>query len=136
MANVLKMSDATALGLHAVAYLADRADRPVSTREIATELKGSEAHLSKILQRLARGGIVKSVRGPKGGFALAGGAQRKSLLDVYECLEGPFEVRACMFDEPVCGRAACLMADWLQKSSADLKKQLAEAKLSRVAGRK
>jgi Rrf2 family protein len=136
MANMVKMSDATALALHAVAYLADRADRTVSTREIAERLKGSEAHLSKVMQRLAKGGIVKSVRGPGGGFALAQGAGKMSLLDVYECLEGPFEVRTCLFDKPVCGGAPCLMAGWLRKSSSDLKKQLAGTKLSRVAGRR
>ena len=86
MANVLKMSDATILGLHAMVYLAGshgKVDSKAhSTRKIASVLNASEAHLSKVLQRLAHTGLLSSTRGPKGGFTLAKGSDQITLLDV------------------------------------------------------
>ena len=51
---MLKLTEAALLAMHTMVYLAGNPDRRVSTREIAAEFDASEAHLSKVLQRLAR----------------------------------------------------------------------------------
>jgi Rrf2 family nitric oxide-sensitive transcriptional repressor len=63
MPTVLRMSDAASLALHGMVILAEAPERRVSARAIASELDASEAHLAKVLQRLARAGLVESVRG-------------------------------------------------------------------------
>ena len=70
MSSVLKISDAATLALHTAVLLADRTEGPLTTKEIALTFGISEAHLAKVLQRLAKAGIVHSGRGPKGGFLL------------------------------------------------------------------
>ena len=70
MADLIRMSEATALGLHTMAAVARR-DEPTPAAQIAEELHASEAHLSKVLQRLVRGGLLRSKRGPFGGYTLA-----------------------------------------------------------------
>lgn len=107
------MSDAAALAVHAAAVLAAASGSRRSTREIAETLSASEAHLSKVLQRLNRVGLVRSVRGPRGGFSLARDPGDITLLEVYEAIEGPFAPRACLLGNAVCGGGSCVMGDLL-----------------------
>jgi len=137
MANALKMSDATTLGIHAMAYLADchsdEAPRAHSVHEIASRLEASEAHLAKVLQRLAHLGHLSSTRGPKGGFALARKPDRITLLDVYEALEGPFEIHRCLFSEPICNREQCIMGGLVEKVATEVRTYLEQTTLATVA---
>ena len=103
MADVLNISDAAALALHAMAFLAGQPERRFATGEIASELHVSETHLSKVLQRLAKVGLVASVRGPHGGFVLARPAAEIRLLDAYEAIEGPLADSRCILDGLVTG---------------------------------
>ena len=70
MTNLLRISDAASLGLHTMGLLAGRSTR-LSTQEIARSLGASEHHLAKVMQRLAKMGLVVSTRGPQGGFVLS-----------------------------------------------------------------
>ncbi|MCK4620269.1 MAG: Rrf2 family transcriptional regulator, partial [Desulfobacterales bacterium] len=67
MSNIIKISEAASMAIHAMVFLASESGRIVPSREIATTLRSSEAHLSKVMQRLAKAGLVSSTRGPKGG---------------------------------------------------------------------
>jgi len=117
MRTSLRVSEATSLALHAMALLTKETSRPLSCHEMADVLHVSEAHLSKVLQRLGKQGFVSSLRGPKGGFRLAREAGEVRLLDIYEAIEGPVDFSNCLFDKPVCSNGKCLMGDLL--SSVD-----------------
>jgi len=58
-------------------------------RHIAQEEKIPAHFLAKILQELARKGMLSSNRGPSGGFALRVPASQIRLLDLVEALDGP-----------------------------------------------
>jgi Rrf2 family protein len=131
MADLIRMSEATALGLHTMAVVA-RHDEPTSTARIATELRASEAHLSKVLQQLVRVGLLSSKRGPSGGYALAKPAGEISLLDVYEALEGPFRQDGCLFAEPVCRQVNCILGDLVGRLRIEAHEQLGSTSLSDV----
>ncbi len=137
MANALKMSDATSLGIHAMAYLTDHysneTPKACSVHEIASYLNASEAHLAKVLQRLAHTGLLRSTRGPKGGFTLAKEPDRITLLDVYEALEGPFEINRCLFSEPICNRADCILGGLIEKVGTEVRTYLERTTLATVA---
>jgi len=130
----LKISDAASLAIHTVVVLAANPGKTVSVGGIAEFLNASKDHLSKVLQRLARGGFVRSARGPKGGFNLARPAAEVTLLEVYEYMEGPFEVRDCLLDERICGAGKCAMGERLSAVNADLKKFLAETTFDELTG--
>jgi len=134
MANILRFSDAVSLALHTMVLLAARTEQPMSTREIATALAASEAHLSKVLQRLAKSGLVKSTRGPKGGFELAGKPQHISLLSVYEAIEGPLGASDCLLSKRLCDGSKCILGDLLRSTNREVRKYLAQTVLSDVAG--
>jgi Rrf2 family protein len=114
MKNVLNISEAYSLALHATAYLASRGkDRRVSAHEISGRLGVSEAHLSKVLQRLTRSGILHSSRGPGGGFSLARPDGDITLLDIYESVEGPLKLDDCLIGTKICGGKSCIFDDLL-----------------------
>lgn len=135
MSSVLRISEAGSLALHSMAFLAAKPDQSVTTREIADRFHVSEAHLSKVLQRLTKAGLVKSTRGPKGGFTMAKPADKILLLDVYESIEGPFTSRKCLLGTPVCGDNKCILGGLLEKIDTQLKEYLSGTKLSELADR-
>ena len=92
MSSAFRFSEAGSLALHAMAFLGADHEKALTVREIARGLSVSENHLAKVMQRLAREGLVESVRGPKGGFKVRGSPDEISLLDVYEAIDGPLTV--------------------------------------------
>ena len=111
MSSIIRVSERASLALHTMALLAMCGDRTVSARQIAQTLDVSEAHLAKVLQRLAGVNLVKSTRGPKGGFKLGKSPEDVSLLEIYETIEGPYQPQVCRFDKPVCSGSSCLMGN-------------------------
>ncbi|MBN1917840.1 MAG: Rrf2 family transcriptional regulator [Verrucomicrobia bacterium] len=115
MAMTIRMSEAASLALHAVRVLAEvNNGRRLTTREIATTLSVSEAHLSKVLQRLVHRGLVTSTRGPKGGFALAEGSDKVPMVEVYEMIEGPLAPEKCFLGHDVCPRGECMFGGLIE----------------------
>jgi Rrf2 family protein len=60
----------------------------VQTGEICRRHAIPERYLEQMLTSLRKGGFLKSVRGPRGGFLLARPPEQISILDVEACLEG------------------------------------------------
>ena len=56
--------------LRAIVFLADRNPETTTTEQIAEVTRVPSAYLSKVLQSLSRGGLVRSQRGLRGGFTL------------------------------------------------------------------
>ena len=135
MASVLRVSDAASIGLHAMVLLAASPERLLSNHEIATQLKVSEAHLSKVLQRLSRAGFVRATRGPRGGFRLDRPADEVTLLDVYEAIEGPVEPSSCLLGKPVCNGASCIFAGFIEEADRRIREYLASTTLRRLVTR-
>ena len=134
MTNVSKMSEATSLAMHAMVLLAVEPDRALSAGEIASALKASEAHLSKVLQRLSRAGLVRSIRGPGGGFVLQKHAGKITLLEVYESIDGKLSANDCLFGEPICGGGKCIFGGLLKSVNRQVREYLARTRLSQLAG--
>lgn len=65
---------------------------PSLSRDTAQRQGVPETYLNQLLIQLRRGGLVTSVRGPKGGHMLARPADDITLLDILEALEGPLVV--------------------------------------------
>jgi Rrf2 family protein len=77
-------------GAHAVIELARRFGQgPVQCADIAASQKIPEAYLDQLLSGLRRVGIIRSVRGPHGGYELARDPRQLTLGDVVTALEGP-----------------------------------------------
>lgn len=108
---ILNISEAANLGIHALTYLAthQKGKEAISTIQVAKAYGVSENHLSKVFQRLTKVGLVKSIRGPKGGFVLARNPEDISLLEIYEAIDGHLKSEShCMLGTPSCGYKECV----------------------------
>ncbi len=133
MSNFIKISEAASLAFHTAAFLAQNPERLVSSREIARALDASENHLSKVLQRLARSGIVHSTRGPGGGFKLRTPWEKMKLLEIYEAIEGPLAPGRCLLGLPVCKGNRCALGTVLHKTDEAVKRCLTGTTLADLA---
>jgi len=106
---ILNISEAANLAIHAAAHLASHPDEvPISTVRVAQALDVSEAHLSKVFQRLTRAGLLKSIRGPRGGFSLARKPESVSLLEIFEAIDGALSKAHCLLGHSDCDRSQCV----------------------------
>lgn len=129
MSSVLKISEAASLAMHTMVFLAKNPGRQISVKEIAAAIHRSEFHLSKVLQRLARAGLLKSLRGPKGGFMLDGDMGDLSLYEVYEAIEGPVDSNPCIADERFCENKECIMGGLRQTVNHEFKEYMSQKRL-------
>jgi len=83
----MRLQTATRLALFAVIDLAGAPDVARSATELAEAHQASIAHMAKVMQTLARAGLVAPSRGAKGGYRFAVNARRTTLLDVIEQFE-------------------------------------------------
>ena len=132
--GALRISEAASLALHTMVFMSADPGRFYSTREIAERLSVSGAHLAKVLQRLARVGLVKSARGPRGGFKLGKNIEDVSLLDVFEAIEGHFEPRECLMMERSCNGTECLLGELLEKINTSFREYLGGMRLAKLKG--
>jgi Rrf2 family protein len=87
---VIRVSKQTDYGLRAIRHLALVPPGEFrSARQIATRYGLPPALVAKLLQRLARKGLVASQHGTKGGYQIARPASEITLRAVIEAIEGP-----------------------------------------------
>jgi len=85
----MKVSRSTGYGLLAVCYIArNKNQKLVLSHEISEKYKIPLEYLLKIMQQLVRAKILRSKRGPRGGFRLAKPASRISMLEIIEAVDG------------------------------------------------
>jgi Rrf2 family transcriptional regulator, cysteine metabolism repressor len=79
--------------------------RPVRVKDVAYRQGISQDYLEQIFNRLRKSGIIKSVRGPGGGFVLNKKANRISVGDIIRAIEGPIGLATCVYG--ICDKSAC-----------------------------
>jgi len=132
--SMLKISEAASLALHAAAILAaGNGNGRNSTRSMAHRLGASEHHLAKVMQRLGRAGLVRSVRGPQGGFVLASAPADISLLQIYEAVDGPLRPAPCLLPHQVCGGDDCVLGGLVQSLNDQIEDYLERTTLADLA---
>ncbi len=113
---MLHFNRTTEYALLGLAYLAGRQDgRPVSVSEISAHYSIPNVLLAKVMQRLARGGYVRSLRGSAGGYRLEQDPAAVPFLDVLRHLDEAVHLVTC-FDE---GAKSCA-----QLERCDIRKPL------------
>jgi Rrf2 family protein len=94
-----------------------------SAREIAARYSVPPAVMAKLLQRLARKGLVASHHGIKGGYQIARRPADITLWEIIEAIEGPVRSR-CPHDSP----SQCRRAGWCDRRRPvlEVQKRIAE----------
>jgi Rrf2 family protein len=98
---MLALTRKTHYALIALTHLATERDAFSSTREIASRYHLPLPLLMNLLKQLTQQELVRSVRGPKGGYTLAVSPDQIRLTDVIRAVEGPIHVTQCVPDKAV-----------------------------------
>ncbi len=94
-------------------------ERPVSLRDISVEEGISLSYLEQLFLKLRQGGLVKSVRGPGGGYVLAKPSSQISVGEVIAVVEEPLNPVACLDDDAIgCDRARTCITQKVWKGLA------------------
>ncbi len=131
MNSILKVSDACSLALHSMIVLASNHNRLLSVKEIASQLGVSANHLSKVMQRLSKSGLVTSIKGLNGGFKIAQDPKGVSFMNIYEAIEGEFKPNNCLLGNPKClGNSACNMGPLVTSINQQIEDYFLNTRLS------
>ena len=126
------VSEALSLAMHSIVIIAGRGRNWISAKELAEILHVSEAHLAKVLQRLAKASLVQSSRGPRGGFILNRDPTHIRLLDVYEAIEGARVNAGCPTGRNSCPFRRCLFGGVLENMNQQFYQYLESQTLDRL----
>lgn len=86
--------------LRAMVYLASHPDENSAAQLIAARVRVPERYMSKVMRSLVVARLVKSQRGPTGGFVLARPASQISMLAVIEAVDPLPRIEKCPLDNP------------------------------------
>ena len=90
---------------YAVRSLTFMSRKPInrfSMKEIAESQHIPLNYLAKIMRKLVNKGLVRSVVGPEGGYALRKSPGEINLREIYEAIEGEFRMIDCMDKDAIC----------------------------------
>ena len=131
--GIVHLSDAALIAVHALAGLAAAPGRLVQGKSLASIIDASESHLAKVMQRLVRAGLVHSVKGPNGGFALAKDAGDVSFRETIEAVDGPLSGDFCPFRTERCDPRNCIFGDEIMKHAGELVAYLGQRTIADIA---
>lgn len=126
------LSQTVEYALRAAVHLAKEAPGTRTTDQIAVATRVPRAYLSKVLQSLARAGLVHSQRGLGGGMALAKSPDEVTILDVVNAVEPIQRIHTCPLGLAAHGVRLCPLHSRLDKALAMVEQAFQESTLAEV----
>ena len=132
-------------GRYAVMAMADLAEqgkklgKPVSLADVAERQEISLSYLEQLFGKLRRNGLVKSVRGPGGGYLLAHGPTELRISDIIMAVDEPMSATRCKPGSPEgChqNKSRCLTHDLWQELTNQIYLYLSSVTLADVCDRR
>ena len=100
---MLRLSKKADYALIAMKHLAQKQDATsASAREIAGAYDIPIELMAKVLQKLVRTGLLRSLQGTRGGYVLGKASRMITVGDIIEAIDGPFSVTACSTEKTTC----------------------------------
>ena len=106
------------------------------SQDIAREYDIPLEYLLKILQQLVRAHVLKSKRGPSGGFSLAKPASRISMLSIIEAVEGPMTSHLSLAEHSKGAKLSVKVEKVFDKAIGQARTVFEKTKLSTLIGGK
>jgi Rrf2 family nitric oxide-sensitive transcriptional repressor len=118
--------------LRVIAWLAGQAPSPHKTREIAQGTRVPAAYLSKVIQGLARSGLIDSRRGRNGGVTLAYPPDEITILEVVRAVDPPRRIRECPLGAGYHGKNLCPLHRRLDEAVESVERALGETTIAEI----
>ncbi len=129
----MKISRSTAYALLAMGYIAQhQKEGIILSQNIAKKYNIPLEYLLKILQQLVRADVLRSKRGPHGGFSLAKPARKITVLQVIEAVDGPMISRLNLAEQTRGNKFGVRAEQVYKKAIAQARSVFEKAKLSNL----
>ncbi|KEO58573.1 MULTISPECIES: Rrf2 family transcriptional regulator [Thalassospira] len=136
----MKLSTKGRYAVMAMVDLADSSrDRPVALADIADRQEISLSYLEQLFGKLRKGGLVRSVRGPGGGYLLARTAEETRVADVILAVDEPIRATRCKSGSPKgckSNQGRCLTHELWEELGNQIYLYLASVSLADVVDRR
>ena len=123
---MLKLTKKADYGLMAMKHLAERSDQGAcSAKDVADAYGIPVEALAKILQRLAKAGLLQSQHGTKGGYTLARSSRMISAFEVIRAIDGPLFITSCITVRGECDQSErCTIREPLRRVNDSIEQVL------------
>jgi Rrf2 family protein len=128
------ISQSTEYALRAVVCLAEEPDSRLSTARIAETTRVPPGYLSKVLQALARAGLVTSVPGRVGGFRLTRSPTSITVLDVVNAVDPVKRIESCPLGLRSHRTRLCPLHRRLDEAAEALERAFAATTIAEIVG--
>ena len=129
----MRISRSAGYALVAVGYVGENyQDGAVLASKVAKEYKIPLEYLLKILQQLVRANILRSKRGPRGGFFLARPAESITILEIIEAVDGPLMSHLHISDQAHGAEFGVKMEEVCKTATVEVREIFAKAKLANM----
>jgi Rrf2 family iron-sulfur cluster assembly transcriptional regulator len=134
MSSSMQLTRAADYGVRVMVALAGAPEGRISLPVLTQATGAPESFLSKVLQALARTGLINSRRGLGGGFEISQQGRDASMRKVVEAVDGPIELNVCLADGKACRRSAfCPAHPVWAKAQAAMLEVLDSARIGELA---
>jgi Rrf2 family protein len=132
---MLKLSKKADYGLMAMRHLAEHAHQGAcSAKDVAESYGIPPEVLAKILQRLAKAGLLHSQHGINGGYTMARPAAEISAYEVIRAIDGPLFITSCITVRGECDQTErCTIREPLRKVNQSIEEVLKNIKISEMS---
>ena len=131
---MLKLTKKADYALLAMKHLAERASQgSLSAKDVADAYGIPPEALAKILQKLAKAGLLHSQHGTNGGYTLARPAHTISAFEVIQAIDGPLFITSCITVRGECDQSdRCNIREPLRKVNESIEAVLKRIKVSHM----
>jgi Rrf2 family protein len=131
---MMKLSKKADYGLIALKHLAMHGrQESCSAGDIADIYKMSTPLMAKVLQKLAKSGLVAARHGSSGGYTLAREASEITALDVIRAIEGPLFITSCVTSRGACDVSmTCSIREPLKRVNDSILEVLGKVTISQM----
>jgi Rrf2 family protein len=132
----MRVSRSTGYALLAVGYIAkNQGHGVVLSQDVSKEYDIPLEYLLKILQQLVRANVLRSKRGPRGGFSLAKPTNKITMLEVIEAVDGPLTGELNLTDQAGGDKVAVRSEQMYNRAISQARAVFQKTKLSTLLGK-
>jgi Rrf2 family nitric oxide-sensitive transcriptional repressor len=118
--------------LRAMVHLAASTDIAQTNRQIADATRVPQPYLSKVLQNLARAGLVHPQRGLHGGFTLTRSPERITIYEVIQAVDPIKRITECPLGLSAHGSVLCPLHSRLDRAMAQVEQSFRDSTLAEI----
>ena len=128
---MVRISKSTEYALAAIQHLS-AIGGTVSVRDLSERYQLPAGLLAKVLQRLSAAGIVESIQGARGGYALRVSPDELSFLQLCEAVDGPYRFATCETHGQCEHEESCTVSGPVHEMGERITELLAQTRVGRL----